>query len=107
MTLCMRKHSKCERRKLDIRLAQAMERNLQILVTLACCICDNLVAAPAARIANNPLFLEDLTPWPVNISWALLSNRSSLLCWPRDGNSFCAAVAPAPLPNRRRVPTCV
>ena len=34
-------------------------------------------AAPAARIANNPLFLEDLTPWPVNISWALLSNRSS------------------------------
>ena len=34
-------------------------------------------AAPAARIANNPLFLQDLTPWPVNISWALLSNRSS------------------------------
>jgi hypothetical protein len=34
-------------------------------------------AAPAARIANNPLFLKDLTPWPVNISWALLSNRSS------------------------------
>jgi hypothetical protein len=34
-------------------------------------------AAPAARIANNPLFLNDLTPWPVNISWALLSNRSS------------------------------
>jgi hypothetical protein len=34
-------------------------------------------AAPAARIANNPLFLKDLMPWPVNISWALLSNRSS------------------------------
>jgi hypothetical protein len=34
-------------------------------------------AAPAARIANNPLFLQDLTPWPVNISWALLANRSS------------------------------
>jgi hypothetical protein len=34
-------------------------------------------AAPGARIANNPLFLKDLTPWPVNISWALLSNRSS------------------------------
>jgi hypothetical protein len=34
-------------------------------------------AAPVARIANNPLFLKDLTPWPVNISWAILSNRSS------------------------------
>ncbi len=29
------------------------------------------------RIANNPLFLEDVTPWPVNISWALLANRRS------------------------------
>jgi hypothetical protein len=29
------------------------------------------------RIANNPLFLEDMTPWPINISWALLSNRRS------------------------------
>jgi hypothetical protein len=34
-------------------------------------------APPVARIANNPLFLKDLSPWPVNISWALLSNRSS------------------------------
>ena len=34
-------------------------------------------AAPAARVANNPLFLQDLTQWPVNISWALLANRSS------------------------------
>jgi hypothetical protein len=34
--------------------------------------------APAgARVANNPLFLEDLTPWPANISWALLADRSS------------------------------
>jgi hypothetical protein len=29
------------------------------------------------RVANNPLFLRDMTPWPVNISWALLSNRRS------------------------------
>ena len=29
------------------------------------------------RIANNPLFLQDMTPWPVNISWALLSHRPS------------------------------
>jgi hypothetical protein len=29
------------------------------------------------RVANNPLFLADVTPWPVNISWALFSNRAS------------------------------
>jgi hypothetical protein len=34
-------------------------------------------AADAERVANNPLFLEDLTPWPVNLSWALLSDRRS------------------------------
>jgi hypothetical protein len=34
-------------------------------------------APPNVRVANNPLFLADLTPWPVNISWALLANRSS------------------------------
>jgi hypothetical protein len=34
-------------------------------------------AAPADRIANNPLHMADMTPWPVNISWALLSRRRS------------------------------
>lgn len=34
-------------------------------------------SGPAERVANNPLFLEDMTPWPVNSSWALLSNRNS------------------------------
>ncbi|WP_157100692.1 hypothetical protein [Rhodoplanes sp. Z2-YC6860] len=29
------------------------------------------------RIANNPRFLHDMTPWPVNISWALLADRRS------------------------------
>lgn len=29
------------------------------------------------RVGNNPRFLRDLTPWPVNISWALMSNRRS------------------------------
>src|SRR5262249_40425150 len=37
-------------------------------------------AAPDQRVGNNPLFLKDMTPWPVNISWALLANRSS--CFP-------------------------
>ncbi len=34
-------------------------------------------AAADERVANNPLFLQDLTPWPVNLSWALLSDRRS------------------------------
>jgi hypothetical protein len=29
------------------------------------------------RIANNPLFLEHMTLWPVDISWALLADRRS------------------------------
>jgi hypothetical protein len=34
-------------------------------------------AAADERIANNPLFLADVTPWPVDISWALLADRRS------------------------------
>ncbi|MGI8525460.1 MAG: hypothetical protein ACR2K5_04675 [Pseudolabrys sp.] len=34
-------------------------------------------AEPAERIANNPQFLERMTPWAGNISWALLSDRRS------------------------------
>jgi hypothetical protein len=34
-------------------------------------------ANAGARVANNPLFLQDLTPWPANMSWALLADRSS------------------------------
>ncbi len=34
-------------------------------------------AAPDERIGNNPLYLEDLAPWPINMSWALLANRRS------------------------------
>jgi hypothetical protein len=47
-------------------------------------------AAPTARVANNPLFLQDLTPWPANISWALLSNRSSCFA----GRELALALAP-------------
>ena len=47
-------------------------------------------AAPGARVANNPLFLEDLLPWPVNISWALLANRSSCFA----GRELALAFAP-------------
>ena len=34
-------------------------------------------APVGARVANNPLFLQDLTPWPANMSWSLLADRSS------------------------------
>jgi hypothetical protein len=34
-------------------------------------------AGPDERVADNPYFLGDMTPWPVNISWALLANRRS------------------------------
>jgi hypothetical protein len=53
-------------------------------------------AAAGERIANNPLYLEDLTPWPVNISWALLANRSSCFA----GREM--AIAFAPLSPKRR-----
>lgn len=32
-------------------------------------------AGPTDRVANNPLMLKDMLPWPVDISWALLSHR--------------------------------
>jgi hypothetical protein len=47
-------------------------------------------ASPTARVANNPLFLQDLTPWPANISWALLANRSSCFA----GRELALALAP-------------
>ncbi len=42
-------------------------------------------APPTARVANNPLYLQDLTPWPVNASWALLGRSQFVLCRPRIG----------------------
>ena len=53
-------------------------------------------AAPDIRVANNPLFLQDLTPWPTNLSWALLSDRSSCFA------AHDLAVAYAALPEARR-----
>jgi hypothetical protein len=53
-------------------------------------------APPTVRVANNPLYLQDLTPWPANMSWALLANRSSCFA----GREL--ALALAPLPEQRR-----
>jgi hypothetical protein len=56
-------------------------------------------AAPNARIANNPLFLEDLTPWPANMSWALLADRSSCFA----GRELALALAPLPAARREAI----
>ena len=48
------------------------------------------------RVANNPLYLADATPWPVNISWALLANRRSCFA----GREL--ALAYVALPDARR-----
>jgi len=58
-------------------------------------------AAPGARVADNPLFLRDVTPWPVNISWALLANRSSCFA----GRELALALAPLPPPRRDAIDT--
>jgi len=34
-------------------------------------------AGVGERVGNNPLFMGEMTPWPVNISWALLADRRS------------------------------
>ena len=54
------------------------------------------VAPPDARVANNPLFLQDLVPWPANMSWALLADRSSCFA----GRELALAMAPL-APERR------
>jgi hypothetical protein len=56
-------------------------------------------ASPTARVANNPLFLQDLTPWPANMSWALLANRSSCFA----GRELALAFAPLPADRREAI----
>ena len=47
-------------------------------------------AAPDGRVANNPRFLAQMTPWPVNLSWALFAGRRS--CY--AGHELALAFAP-------------
>ena len=58
-------------------------------------------APPAARVANNPLYLQDLTPWPVNASWALLADRSSCFA----GRELALAFASLPAERREVINT--
>jgi hypothetical protein len=56
-------------------------------------------ASPNTRVANNPLFLKNLTPWPANISWALIANRSSCFA----GRELALALAPLPADRREAI----
>jgi hypothetical protein len=56
-------------------------------------------SAPDDRIANNPLFLQDATPWPVNLSWALLSNRRSCFA----GRELTLAYVPVPRARQEEI----
>jgi hypothetical protein len=56
-------------------------------------------ATPSARVANNPLFLKNLTPWPVNLSWALLANRSSCFA----GIELAIPFVPLPPKHREKI----
>jgi hypothetical protein len=51
------------------------------------------------RIANNPLSVADITPWPANASWALLANRRSCYAGQELALPF------APLSAERRAET--
>lgn len=56
-------------------------------------------AGPEDRVGNNPLFLADLTAWPINISWALLSDRPSCFA----GREMALAFAPLPAERREAI----
>lgn len=57
------------------------------------------VAGPADRVANNPLFLKDMTLWPVNIAWALMADRRS--CY--AGAELAVAFVPLPEARRKQI----
>ena len=58
---------------------------------------------PGERVANNPLFLSDMTLWPVNISWALLSDRRSCFAGRELALVYALAAPPATVRHRRAV----
>jgi hypothetical protein len=56
-------------------------------------------AGPQDRVANNPMFLAELTPWPINLSWALLADRRSCFA----GNEMAIAFVPLSADQRQQV----
>jgi hypothetical protein len=57
------------------------------------------VAGPADRVANNPALFATATLWPINISWALLSNRRSCFA----GSEFALAFVPITKERREEI----
>jgi hypothetical protein len=55
--------------------------------------------ASTDRVANNPVFLSDMTSWPVNISWAVLADRRS--CY--AGKELALPFAPVPAARRAEI----
>lgn len=51
------------------------------------------------RIANDPAYLQEATPWPINISWALLADRRSCFA----GNELAIAFASLPAQERLQI----
>ncbi len=45
------------------------------------------------RIASNPRMMSELTPWPINLSWALIANRRS--CFAGEELALAFSVLPA------------
>lgn len=56
-------------------------------------------AAPDEPVGNNPFAFADMTPWPVNIAWALLSDRRS--CY--AGSELALAYAPLTGSQRQEI----
>ena len=56
-------------------------------------------AAPQERVGNNPLSLRGVTPWPIDISWALLSDRRS--CY--AGREFALVFTVLPAARRAAI----
>ena len=56
-------------------------------------------SAADERVVNNPGFLADMTPWPINISWALMANRRS--CY--AGRDFALPFAPMTRDHRTEI----
>lgn len=54
---------------------------------------------PDVRVASNPRLFADMTPWPVNISWALLSDRRSCFA----GKELAIAFAPLSIERRDEI----
>jgi len=56
-------------------------------------------AAADERVGGNPLFLQTMTLWPVNISWSLLANRRSCFA----GRELALVFIPLPQPQREAI----